>query len=381
MLFDHPEHDGHEEVVFACDPGAGLRAIIAVHDRSAGPACGGVRMWDYPGDAAALTDVLRLSHGMTRKNVMAGLPLGGGKAVILGDPRTQKHPALLRAFGRAVERLGGRYITAEDVGMTPADMAEIARETAHVVGRPREEGGSGNPAPFTALGVFEGIRAALRHRTGSDALQGRRIAVQGLGNVGFELCRRLHEAGAVLLVADLDPARLAQAQARFGAMVARPEEIHRLAADVFAPCALGGVLNAATIPELGAPIVAGSANNQLAEPGDGARLAARGILYAPDYVINAGGVINVAAEIGGSYDAAAVTRKVRALGETLTEIFEAAKGGDTAAIADAIAEARLAALRQAAVRPATQARQARAQQIQGQQGQQAPAPASPARPA
>lgn len=351
MLFDHPEHDGHEEVVFACDPASGLRAILAVHDRSAGPACGGVRMWDYADDAAALTDVLRLSRGMTYKNVMAGLRLGGGKSVILGDARAQKTPALLRAFGRAVAGLGGRYIAAEDVGMTTADMAEIARETPHVAGRAEADGGSGDPSPFTALGVFEGIKAALRHKTGRADPHGRRVAVQGLGNVGLELCRRLHAAGASLVVADLDRARLALVQERFGAMAARPEEIHRLAADVYAPCALGGVLSEATIPELAARIVAGSANNQLAGPEDGARLAARGILYAPDYVINAGGIVNVAAEIGGRYDREAVTRKVCAIADTLAEIFDAAQGGDTAAVADRIAEARLAALRETKATP------------------------------
>ncbi len=349
QLFDHPEHDGHEAVTFASDAASGLRAIIAVHDRTAGPACGGVRMWPYANEAAALTDVLRLSRGMTLKTVMAGLPLGGGKAVILGDSRTDKSPALLRAFGRAVEGLGGRYIGAEDVGMSPADMAVIAAETAHVAGRGVAEGGSGDPSPLTALGVFEGIRAALRHATGSNDLSDARVAVQGLGHVGLDLCERLHAAGAALVVADLDQPRLAQAQVRFQAMVVAPHTIHRVGADVFAPCALGGVLNATTIPQLGARIVAGSANNQLATAADGARLAERGILYAPDYVINAGGIINVAAEIGGGrYDRKAVERKVCAIADTLAEIFQAAGGGDTAAIADRIALQRLAGLRQTA---------------------------------
>ncbi|MFC3228895.1 Glu/Leu/Phe/Val dehydrogenase [Marinibaculum pumilum] len=344
-LFDHPEHDGHEAVTFACDRASGLRAIIAVHDRTAGPACGGVRMWAYANEAEALTDVLRLSRGMTLKNVMAGLALGGGKAVILGDARTAKSPGLLRAFGRAVDGLGGRYIAAEDVGMSPADMAVMAEETPHVAGRGEAEGGSGDPSPLTALGVFEGIRAAARHATGSDDLADCRIAVQGLGHVGLGLCERLHDAGAALVVADLDRPRLAQAQVRFQAMVVAPHRIHTVGADIFAPCALGGVLNADSIPALDARIVAGSANNQLATAEDGARLADRGILYAPDYVINAGGIINVAAELGGRYDRAAVEVKVRAIADTLTEIFQAAGDGDTAAVADRIALQRLAALR------------------------------------
>ncbi|MEQ8349374.1 MAG: Glu/Leu/Phe/Val dehydrogenase dimerization domain-containing protein [Sneathiellaceae bacterium] len=345
MLFEHPAHDGHEALVFACDPAAGLRAIIAIHDRSAGPACGGVRMWPFADERAALTDVLRLSRGMTFKNVMAGLPLGGGKAVIVGDSARDKTPALLRAFGRAVEGLCGRYIAAEDVGMTVADMAVIAEETAHVAGRGAAEGGGGDPSPLTALGVFEGIRAALRHARGSDDLSEARVAVQGLGHVGMALCRRLHEAGAALAVADLDRNRLAEAQRAFGAMVVPPSEIHAVQADVFAPCALGAGLNARTIPHLRARIVAGSANNQLAVPEDGRRLAERGILYAPDYVINAGGIINVAAEIGGAYDPAAVERQVRAIGATLSEIFASAAGDDTAAVADRLAQARLDALR------------------------------------
>ena len=289
-VFDHPDFDAHEDVVFAHDPATGLRAIIAIHDTTLGPALGGCRIRDYASDDAALADVLRLSRGMSYKAALAGLPLGGGKAVILTAPGRPKTPAMMRAMGRAVERLGGRYVTAEDVGSTVADMDEVAKATAHVGGR---AGDGGDPSPFTARGVFLCLEAAVRHRLGRD-LAGVHVALKGLGHVGFALAGFLHAAGARLTVADIDAGRVAEAKRAFGAAVAPVEAIAALGADVFAPCALGGDLCAAAIPRLGAGIVCGAANNQLATAEDDIRLARRGVLYCPDYLVNAGGVISVA---------------------------------------------------------------------------------------
>jgi leucine dehydrogenase len=274
-------------------------------------------MWPYADDAAALDDVLRLSRGMTYKAALAGLSLGGGKAVIIGDARRHKSEALLLAMGRFVESLGGRYHTAEDVGTTVRDMDVLRRETAFAHG---VSDGSGNPSPATAYGVFVGIRAAVRHRLGRDDLGGVVVAVQGLGNVGFRLAEYLAEAGARLIVADLDAGSARRAVEAFAAEAVAPERIHAVAADVFAPCALGAVIDDATIPELGARIVAGAANNQLAEARHGAALKARGILYAPDYVINAGGLIDVASE-GPGYDQETVLRRVEGIRDTLGRVF------------------------------------------------------------
>ncbi|MCV2869642.1 amino acid dehydrogenase [Defluviimonas sp. WL0002] len=289
--------DSHEEVYRLRDPNSGLTGFIAIHSTQLGPAAGGLRMRPYEDESEALRDVLRLSHGMTLKNAAAGLPLGGGKAVIIGDPAARKTPALLQAVGRAVESLEGRYWTAEDMGMTTADMAVIATETRHVAGLAEGLHGSGDPSPVTARGVFNAIRTALRQRFGADDLAGRVVAVQGLGNVGRNLCALLHAAGARLIVADVDPVRVVQAVEDWGAEVAEVARIHASSADVFAPCAIGGILNERTVPEVAAAIVAGAANNQLAAPGDAVALHRRGILYAPDFVANGGGIINVAAEI------------------------------------------------------------------------------------
>ncbi len=344
-LFDHPEFAGHEEVAFCHDKASGLRAIIAIHDTTLGPALGGCRMWPYGGDGEALTDVLRLSKGMTYKAALAGLALGGGKTVIIGDPRQDKTEARLEALGRFIETLGGRYVTAEDVGITVRDVQVMGRATSHVAGIP--EKGSGDPSPATAWGVFSGLKACVRHKLGREDLSGLRVAVQGLGAVGYELCRHLAAAGAELLVADLDPERTARAGAEFQAKAVPAESIHAQAVDIFAPCALGGVINDRTLPELKAAIVAGSANNQLAAPRHGALLAQAGHLYAPDYVLNAGGIINISHE-GPDYDEAKAFAQVARIGATLSEIFRLAEAQEiaTADAADALAEARLEKARQ-----------------------------------
>jgi leucine dehydrogenase len=354
MLFDHPEHDDHESVLFAHDAASGLRAIIAIHSTAAGPACGGVRFWRYPDEAAALTDALRLSRGMSYKNVMAGLPLGGGKSVIMADARRTKSRALLHAFGRAVERLGGAYIGAEDVGITVDDVAVMREVTPHVAGRAKGAAASGDPSPFTARGVFLGVRAAVRFRLGVDSLEGLRIGVLGLGAVGMKLARMLHQAGAELTVADLDPERVRLARDGFGAAVSSPGDLPELELDALAPCALGGVLSVPVIEKLRTRIVAGAANNQLADPACGVLLHERGVLYAPDYVINAGGIINVSGEVLGDYDRARAAAAVERIPETLRTIFATSEASDrpTSEVADEIAAARLAEL------PAPEARRA-----------------------
>ncbi|WP_034491558.1 Leu/Phe/Val dehydrogenase [Afifella pfennigii] len=343
-LEDHPAYDRHQEVVRVEDTATGLCAFIAIHDTSLGAALGGCRVWRYADEAEALTDALRLSRGMTYKNALAGLDLGGGKAVIALGPETSPAPALFRKFGEAVEALGGRYITAEDVGTSPADMQAVAEATTHVRGTPgsRVE----DPSPFTALGVFHGILAAAEHRFGARDLAGLTASVQGLGHVGWRVAEMLSRAGAELLVSDIDRARLDKAVSAWDAAAVAPQEAHRARADIFVPCALGAGLNATTIPQIRAAIVAGAANNQLAGPQDASRLAERGILYAPDYAINAGGVIAIALA-GKRGSAQAVTEKVEAIGATLAAIFARAaeEGATTAAIADRLAEERLATAR------------------------------------
>ncbi|MGC2854832.1 Glu/Leu/Phe/Val family dehydrogenase [Novispirillum sp. DQ9] len=344
MLMDLPDFDDHEMVVFCRDADSGLRAIIAVHSTVAGPACGGTRMWRYADEAEAVTDVLRLSRGMTYKNVMAGLPLGGGKSVIIGDPGRDKSEALLTAFARKVDSLGGTYIAAEDVGTSPADMAVMARVTEHVAGRPDR---GGDPSPVTAFGVYHGIKAAARACFGSGHLTGRIVAIQGLGHVGWALAERLAKDNVRLLVTDINKDIVEHAVRTFGAQPVDPPEIHAADADIFAPCALGGILTAATIPEIKARVVAGAANNQLATPDLGPALHQHGILYAPDYVINAGGIISVASEVAGHWDRDSALNRARDIGKTLTEIFRRAKaeGLPTAVVADEIARERLAALK------------------------------------
>ncbi len=319
-VFNAPDFDNHEAVVFCNDAETGLNAIIAVHDTTLGPSLGGCRFWPYENDGDALTDALRLSRGMTYKAALADTGRGGGKSVIIGDPRRIGTPALFRAMGRFVERMGGAYTIAEDVGTSPADMAHVHQETKHVAGL---EGGSGDPSPATALGVFVGIQAALKHQRGDDDLKGVTVAAQGLGHVGWDLCNRLHQAGARLIVSDMRDEITSEATRQFGATAVGIDTIHAVRADVFAPCALGGSLNDRTIPALKASIVAGSANNQLAESRHGDILAARGVLYAPDYVINAGGIINIAHE-GVAYDQAAAFAHVARIGDTLGQLFKRA---------------------------------------------------------
>ncbi len=341
-VFSASGFDGHEQVVFASDSATGLRAIIALHDTRRGPALGGCRCRDYPDEPAALTDALRLSRAMTFKAAMADLPYGGGKSVVLADP-ARKTPALMQALGRAVDRLGGRYIVAEDVGTSPRDMAEVRKETVHVAGL--AEGG-GDPSPATAFGVWRGIHAAVRRRLGRADLNGVRVAVQGLGHVGHHLCRHLHREGARLFVADLRPAAVARAVAEFGAVPVAVDAIRAVEADVFAPCALGAVIDDEAVACLAAAVVAGAANNQLAAERYGEALAARGILYAPDYVINAGGLINIHHERApGGYDRAAAFAHVARIEGTLAAVFDRAErdGVPPHLAADRMARERLAA--------------------------------------
>lgn len=338
-VFNAASFDDHEQVVFCNDSQSGLRAIIAIHNTNLGPAAGGCRMWPYSSDDEALHDVLRLSRGMSYKNAMAGLPLGGGKSVIIADPKRGKTPELLRAFGKFIEGLSGKYITAEDVGVSVADMEIVAQETSYVAGLSLGNSASGDPSPFTAHGVFVGLKAAVKQRLGRSDLTGLRVAVQGVGNVGYHLCHELHEAGAKLYVADISPDNLARAVRDFGAEVVPVDQIHGTEVDVFAPCALGGVINDITIPELKASVIAGGANNQLATPRHGTELLARNILFAPDYVINAGGIINVAGEVTGDYDVVRVRARIERIADTVADIFQVAqkKGLATNLVADSMA--------------------------------------------
>jgi glutamate dehydrogenase/leucine dehydrogenase len=298
-VFDALGDRGHEEVVFGSDPESGLKTIIAIHSTALGPALGGTRFYPYGSEDEALEDVLRLSQGMSMKAAAAGLDLGGGKAVIIGDHRKMKSERLWRAYGRVVDSLQGRYITAEDVGTDAQDMELIRRETPWVVGVPVEEGGSGDPSPATARGIMAAIRATSRFLWGDEDLSGRRVAVMGVGKVGTDLVRRLHENGAKVTVADVYPPSLERVRSEYGVDIVEPDEVFDVECDIFSPCSLGGALNVDTVPRLKTQAVVGSANNQLATPEDGQRLAERDILYAPDFVVNAGGLINVNEELRG----------------------------------------------------------------------------------
>jgi len=336
-VFSNPAFDDHERVLFCRDEATGLCAIIAIHSTALGPAAGGTRLWTYASDDEALYDVLRLSQGMSYKNAMAGLKFGGGKAVIMKTPDFEGSEALYERFGEFVESLGGDYITAEDVGMSVDIMDIVARKTRYVSGLTLQSGkAGGDPSPKTAYGIYRGILAAAKARLGLDELQGVRVAVQGVGHVGYELCKLLHAAGAPLLVADLDEARVDRVCAEFGAERVSGAEILFVDADVLAPCALGAILHKESIPGIKARIVAGGANNQLRSPDDGQRLADAGILYAPDYVINAGGIINVACEYFGDVDDAGVMDLVARIGPRLSAIFDEAErtGEPTNVIAD-----------------------------------------------
>ena len=346
-LFGLSDEPPHERVLLVADPDSGLRAILAVHSTARGPGFGGCRFWQYADEASALTDALRLSQGMSLKNAMADLPFGGGKAVILKPADWTDEPArreaLFAAFGRAVQSLGGRYLTAEDVGTTTADMRVVQRETGFVSGIPREGAFGGDPSPKTAWGVFVAIRAGVRRHLQRDTLEGVSVAIQGLGAVGMHLAEFLHAAGARLVVADVHAARVEQAQARFGATVLPVDRILAAEVDVLAPCALGAVLNAHSIPQLRCRLVAGAANNQLATPADGDALHARGILYLPDYLVNAGGIVSVAREYRGEGEEQAVMAEVTRIGERVEVLLEraAASGRTPARESDAWARAKL----------------------------------------
>lgn len=337
-----PFEAGHEQVVLREDSRTGLRAIIAVHSTVLGPAAGGCRNWVYPSPALALEDALRLSRGMTFKNALADLPFGGGKSVILGDPQRPLTSRQLEIFGEWVEELGGRYITAEDVGMHVADMRVIARSTRYVSGL-SDDGTGGDPSPHTARGVLIGLEEAVRTRFGTTSLDGMRVAVQGLGNVGFQLATMLRERGVVLTVADIDSARVTRAVKGLGARAVPVDDVLTADVEVVAPCALGGVFTASSVERLRASVVAGAANNQLADDGVGELLAQRGVLYAPDYVINAGGVVSVGAEYLRIRDPNWVERRIEGIADRLRGIFERARqeGCATSRIADRMARERL----------------------------------------
>jgi len=329
----------HEQVVLCYEPAANYRGIIAIHDTTLGPALGGTRLWNYRSDLEALVDALRLSRSMTYKAAVAGLNLGGGKAVIIGDPKTERREMLFRAHGRFIESLKGRYITAEDVGTSVEDMEYVHMETEYVTGI---AGRSGDPSPVTAYGVYCGMKACARERYGTDSLEGLRVAVQGLGHVGSHLCAHLAAEGARLIVTDLDEEKVRRVVQEFGAEAVAPDAIYGVEAEIFAPCALGAVVNDRTLPQFKFEIIAGGANNQLAEERHGDELARRGILYAPDYVINAGGLISVYGELAG-WSPERAKRKAAEIYDTLRQLFELAReqGIPTHEAADRLAERRI----------------------------------------
>jgi leucine dehydrogenase len=327
-MFESEAFDAHESVTFFNDAASGLRAIVAIHSTALGPAMGGCRAWTYADSQAALTDALRLSRGMSFKNAIAGLPLGGGKAVILRRPGEAVTDAQFEAFGDVVQRLGGRYVTAEDVGVSVANMASVARRTSYVSGLPPihdSRNAGGDPSPHTARGTFLGIRAAVRARLGRSGLAGVTVAVQGLGHVGRHLCEYLHRAGAELVVADLDPASVEHVCAQWRATAVHVDDILFQNVDVVAPCALGAVLDEASIGRLEANVVAGAANNQLRSDADGQRLFDAGVLYAPDYVINAGGIIACGLDYLGGNTAGAIAARVANIETTLEHLFETSR--------------------------------------------------------
>jgi leucine dehydrogenase len=348
-VFSHREFDNHQQVAFFKDNKTGLRAIIAVHNTNLGPALGGCRMWSYATDEEALTDVLRLSRGMTYKSALANLSLGGGKAVIIGDPRTEKSDDLLYAMGDFIEGLGGRYITAEDSGTSVADLLKMAQRTSFVSGVDQASDHGGDPSPSTAYGVFVSLREAVAYKLGRSNLDGLRVAIQGLGNVGYRLAEYLHKAGAELFVTDIVQANVDRAVRELKATAVSGDKIFSLDVDVFAPCALGAAINDQSIEQLKAPIIAGAANNQLATPTHGQILHDRGVLYTPDYVVNAGGIIDVyyqrkmlSADYSAENYASDLATKVEGIGTTLKEIFvrSDAENVPTFVVADRVAEER-----------------------------------------
>jgi len=347
-IFDAISKYGHEQVVLCHEQATGLRAVIAIHNTICGPALGGCRMWPFESEEEAIADAMRLSKGMTYKNAAAGLNLGGGKAVIIGDPNKDKSEALFRAFGRFVQSLGGRYITAEDVGTSVEDMEYIKMETDYVSGLPTQFGGSGDPSPFTALGTYEGIRASVKYHLKKESLKGIRVAIQGVGHVGYHLCEMLHEAGAKLIVTDIFEDKVDKVVNEFGALAVKGDEIYAVDAEVFAPCALGAIVNDDTIERMKFKIIAGGANNQLLdEVVHGKKLKKKNILYAPDYLINAGGVTNVFFEVIKEYSKDRVTKKVKNIYNILMEVYRIADDENitTAEAAARLAEKRLDLIR------------------------------------
>ena len=346
-IFTYMEKYDYEQLVFCQDENSGLKAIIAIHDTTLGPALGGTRMWTYDSEEAAIEDVLRLAKGMTYKNAAAGLNLGGGTTVIIGAPRKDKNPEMFRAFGRYIQSLNGRYITAEDVGTTEEDMDLIHMETDFVTGISAEsQGSSGNPSPVTGYGIYKGMKAAAKEVFGNESLEGKTIAVQGVGNVAYALCEHLHEEGANIIVTDINKEAVNRAVEAFHAEAVDPDDIYDVDCDIYAPCALGATINDETIPKLKAKIIAGSANNQLKESKHGDIIHEKGILYVPDYVINAGGVINVADELNG-YNQARAMKKVETIYDNLTKVFEIARRDHipTHAAADRMAEERITSMK------------------------------------
>lgn len=338
-IFKFMGEHGHEQIVLCSEPSVGYRGIIAIHNTTLGPALGGTRFWNYASEEEAIVDALRLAKGMTYKAAVTGLNLGGGKSVIIGDPRTKRREMIFRAHGRFVDSLKGRYITAEDVGTSVEDMDFVQMETKFVAGL---QGGSGDPSPITAYGTYYGIKACVKEKYGSDSVKGMRIAVQGVGHVGYYLCQFLAQEGAQLIVTDIDEERVRAIVQQFGAEGVAPDKIYSVDAPVFAPCALGAIVNDQTLPVMKFDIIAGAANNQLAEEHHGDELEKRGVLYAPDYVINAGGLINVYGEING-WSAHRAKRKAGEIYETLLQLFELSKaeGLPTYRAADRLAEQRI----------------------------------------
>jgi leucine dehydrogenase len=338
-IFKFMEEHGHEQIVLCADPAVGYRGIIAIHDTTLGPALGGTRFWNYATEDDAIVDALRLAKGMTYKAAVAGLNLGGGKSVIIGDPRTKRREMIFRAHGRFVDSLKGRYITAEDVGTSVEDMDFVQMETKFVAGL---QGGSGDPSPITAYGTYQGIKACLKEKLGDDSVKGVRVAVQGVGHVGYYLCQFLAEEGARLIVTDIDEERVRQVVKEFGAEAVKPDAIYSVDAPVFAPCALGAIVNDKTLKVMKFQIIAGAANNQLEEERHGDELEKRGVLYAPDYVINAGGLINVYGELY-RWSADRAKRKAGEIYDTLLQLFELSKreGLPTYKAADRLAEQRI----------------------------------------
>ena len=346
VLLDDIADHGAEQVVMTADGDTGLRAIVAIHSTVLGPSLGGTRFWPYPSERDALVDVLRLARGMTYKHAVCGNDLGGGKAVIIGDPRTVRTDELLRAYARFIDRIGGRYLTAEDVGTTQADMDLLRSLTPYVTGASEQLGGSGDPSPATAWGVLHAMRAVAARLWGNPTLDGRHVAISGVGKVGGDLARQLHADGARLTIADVRADVVAALAEELDATVVDTDDIAAIECDIFSPCALGAVLDARSIPALRCAAVCGCANNQLATDDDGDRIAERGVLYAPDYVVNAGGVINIAQETApGGYDHVRAWNAITRIEDTITRVFTIAEehGITTAAAADHLAEARLAA--------------------------------------